>query len=484
MTPGLAGVQKLGRTSGEVVPKLMPGGELSQGLFTDLYQLTMAQAYWQSGKTARATFSLFFRSYPPDRGYFVFAGLADVLEYLRNFRFSSDDIAFLSSLNKFDRDFLEHLSGVRFTGDVRAMPEGAIFFANEPVIEVDGPVLETQILETFLINQVNLQCLLATKAARVIHAARGKTVVDFAARRAHGTEAADKLARVSYMVGFAGTSNVLAGARHGIRTFGTMAHSFVAIFDDEIDSFRAYAESFPDTSTFLVDTYDTLNGTRKAIEVAEEMKRHGRALRAIRLDSGDLHDLSVKARVLLDEAGLTEVQVFASGGLDEFEVDALLQAGARLDGFGVGTKVGVSADAPWADCVYKLVEYDGRPVLKLSSDKQTLPGAKQAYRIRDDDGGYLYDVIACAGEAPPREGAEPLLGEVMKQGKPLVSVPSLQELRSRFALEFACLPDRNKSLRSPALYPVDTSDRLERLSSKVEREVYEREVGGEGVPRR
>ena len=459
------------------MPKPMPHRELSRWLFTDLYQLTMAQAYWQSGVTASATFSLLFRKYPLDRAYFVFAGLPDVLDYLGNFRFSSDDVDFLRSLDLFDQKFLDHLSQIRFTGNVRAMQEGTIFFTNEPVIEVTGPVIEAQIVETFLLNQVNLQSLLATKASRVVQAARGKTLVDFAARRTHGTEAANKLARVSYMVGFAGTSNVLGGGLYSIPTFGTMAHSFVTAFEHEADSFRAYAESFPDASTFLVDTYDTLEGTRKAIQVAQDMKRRGHALQAIRLDSGDLLDLSVKSRALLDEAGLEEVELFASGGLDEFGVDALLSAVAPIDGFGVGTKVGVSDDAPSADSVYKLVSYDGRPVLKLSSGKETLPGAKQVYRYRNEGGHYLRDIIARVDESSPDGGAEPLLSEVMRDGKTVVSLPTLQELRDRFRREFACLPEEHKALRSPSPYEVATTTQLDRLRSKVTQEAKERELG-------
>ena len=432
----------------------------------------MAQAYWQSGHTAPATFSLYFRSYPPDRAYFVFAGLADVLEHLESFELAGDDIAFLRSLGLFDEDFLTYLQGLRFTGSVRAMEEGSIFFANEPALDVSAPVIEAQIAETFVINQVNLQTLLATKASRVVHAARGRTVVDFAARRTHGTEAADRLARVSYMAGFAGTSNVLAGGRYSIPVHGTMAHSFVTTFDSEADAFRAYAASFPDTSTFLVDTYNTLEGTRRAIEVAKEMSERGHSLRAIRLDSGDLLDLSVKARRLLDEAGLSEVEIFASGGLDEFEIEALLEAGAPIDGFGVGTKVGVSADGPYADFVYKLVEYDDRPVLKLSTGKETLPGPKQVYRSMDVDGGYLRDVIAIAG--PPEQGGAALLGEVMRGGERSGPEPRLTDLREGFAREFARLPARYKALTSPTRYPVETSAEVESLRSRVVSEVQRR----------
>jgi nicotinate phosphoribosyltransferase len=446
-------------------------------LFTDLYELTMAQAYWQSGVTARATFSLYFRSYPVDRAYFVLAGVEDILDQIKDFRVSAEDIDYLRSTGALDGDFLQTLAGLRFTGSVRAMIEGAIFFANEPVVEVTAPIIEAQVLETLLINQVNLQSILATKTSRVVHAARGKTVVDFGARRAHGIEAAGKLARVAYMTGFEGTSNVLAGRLHGVPTFGTMAHSFVESFPSEVEAFRAYGDSFPDASTFLVDTYDALDGVRNAITVAKEMRRRGHALKAIRLDSGDLLDLSARARPLLDEAGLADVRIFASGGLDEFELDTLVRAGAPIDGFGVGTKVGVSADAPWTDCAYKLVEYDGRPTVKLDVRKGTTPGPKQVYRYRDEKGAYGGDVIGLAGERPPGRGGEPLLGEVMAGGKRRGERETLQQMRQRFADEFSRLPERHKSLRSPPPYDVATSEGLQKLQQVVSREVRERGQG-------
>jgi nicotinate phosphoribosyltransferase len=445
----------------------------SNALFTDLYQLTMAQAYWHSGHTAEATFSLFVRDYPPNRSYLVFAGLADVLDYLEDFHFTARDIALLRDQGRFDGRFLDYLAGLSFTGSVRAMAEGSVFFANEPVVEVTAPVVEAQIVETYLLNQVTLQTTLASKAARVVSAARGRPVVDFAARRTHGTDAANKLARASYMAGFAGTSNVMAGALYDIPTFGTMAHSWITTFDDEAGSFRAYAESFPDSSTFLVDTYDTVQGTRNAALVALEMKKQGHGLRAVRLDSGDLLDLSRKARAILDEAGLPEVEVFASGGLDEFEIDALLSAGAPIDGFGVGTKVGVSADAPSGDSVYKLVQYDGRSVLKLSPQKRTLPSPKQVFRRKDPDGLIAGDVIARQGEKPER-ATEPLLEQVMSDGRRLGRKPALGQLRERFAREFAWLPSEYRALVSPPSYPVEVSPGLRDLESQLTKKLQRR----------
>ncbi len=452
----------------------MNATETSLALFADLYMLTMAQAYWQSGTTAQATFSLFVRAYPPGRGYLVAAGLAMVLDYLERFRFTPADLDYLRSLGRFDGRFLDFLAGVRFTGDVRALPEGTIFFANEPVLEVTGPVIEAQLVETFLVNQVNFQSILATKAARVRYAARDRQVIDFAARRCQGAEAADQFARVSYLAGFDGTSNARAGARHGIPVWGTMAHSFVECFPSEWEAFRQFARSFPDASTLLVDTYDTLGGVRKAFDVAAELREHGHRLRAVRLDSGDLLDLSRRARALLDQAGFPEVQVFASVGLDEFEVDELLRAGAPIDGFGVGTKAGVSADAPLTDCAYKLVEYGGRPTLKLSPGKQTLPGPKQVYRHRGEAGAYLGDVIASAGEPPPA-GAEPLLTPAMVGGERFGPGEPLAAARERYRREFAALPERHKAMRSPDRYEVRVSEHLEALTRRVVEDTERRE---------
>jgi nicotinate phosphoribosyltransferase len=447
----------------------------SHTLFTDLYELTMAQAFWQSGVLGTATFSFFTRSFPADRGFFVFAGLDDALAYLENLRFNEHDLAYLRSLNRFDGGFLDQLARLRFTGSVRAMREGTIFFVNEPVLEVTGPIIEAQLAETFVINQVNLQSILATKAARVRHAAGDRRVIDFAARRTQGIEAANAFTRASYLAGFDGTSNTLAGALYGIPVSGTMAHSYITSFPSEIEAFRRFAASFPDNCTLLVDTYDTLAGTRNAIVVAREMQQQGHRLRAIRLDSGDLLDLSRKTRALLDEAGLHEVRIFASGGLDEFAVEELLQAGAPIDAFGVGTKVGVSADAPWTDCVYKLVEYDGRPIVKLSSKKQTLPGAKQVFRFRDGSGNFVRDTMARSDEPPPRD-AEPLLDRVMEQGKRLTSPEPLPQVRERFRRDFANLPPAHKTLRAPAVYSVTISPALQEHTDRVVQETMQREL--------
>ena len=445
-------------------------------LFTDLYELTMAQAYVDAGMEGSATFSLFFRSYPPDRAYFVAAGLEDALSYLETFNFTSQDLEYLSGLGLFRESFVQSLAELRFTGSVRALPEGTIFFADEPLLEVRAPIVEAQVFETYLLNQTNLQSILATKASRVVHAAKGRTLVDFGARRAHGTDAADKLARASFLVGFAGTSNVQAGARYGVPVYGTMAHSFVMTFQREIDAFRAYAESFPSGTTLLVDTYDTMQGIRNAIAMAQEMQRRGHRLGAVRLDSGDLAEPAKHARLLLNEAGLQEVTIFASGGLDEFDLESLLEAGAPIDGFGVGTKLAVSADAPWTDCAYKLVDYESEPVSKLSAGKRTLPGAKQVYRFFDRDARPVRDLIALEQEPPPSNGTA-LLEEVMRDGRRLHPPPALTQLREGFAQQFSRLPDEVKALRRPARYPAHLSNALKELEEETAKAAKRRMLG-------
>ena len=403
----------------------------SAALFTDLYQLTMAQAYHRSGQSGHATFSLYFRNFPPNRSFYVFCGLESALETLRNMTFSDDDLDALRRLDVFDTGFLDYLSAVRFTGAVRSMADGEVFFPNEPVLEVSGPLIECQLAETIIINVVNLESMLATKAARVVDAARGRQVFDFAARRTHGRDAAMKMARASYVAGFAGTSNVAAAAAYGIQAVGTMAHSFILSFDSERAAFRNYAESFPDTSTFLVDTYDTISGVEEAIAVGREMVADGHRLRAVRLDSGDFLALSLQARLLLDDAGLDYVNIVASGGLDEYEIDELVNAGAPIDSFGVGTRVGTSSDAPYTDFVYKLVEYDGKPVMKFSHAKSTLPGPKQVHRRVGADGKFESDRIAHRDQTIGYSNSTPLLEPVMENGhrswnsrtsKPFVSI--------------------------------------------------------------
>lgn len=439
------------------------------GLLTDLYQLTMAQAYFHDRRLAPATFSLFIRAYPKNRGYFVAAGLKDVLEFLEQFTVDSKGIDYLHSRRMFSDDFLDFLKTLRFTGEVWAIPEGRLFFKDEPVIEVTAPIIEAQIVETFIINQINLQSLIATKAARCVHAAAGRAVVDFSLRRTHGTDAGMKVARASYMAGFAGTSNVQAGQDYGIPIVGTMAHSFVSSFEHEIDAFRAFVASFPKHSILLIDTYDTLAGARKAVEIAKEMAGRGVRLQGVRIDSGDLAKLAVEVRKILDAAGFRDVKIIGSGGLDEYDLAEFAAAGTPYDSYGVGTKMGVSADAPWFDMAYKLVEFDHRPVLKLSTGKVSLPGKKQVFRLRDEAGPLQKDIITLRDENI--SGAEPLLQKVMTGGRMTGAYPSLEETRATFHAEFKNLSEPLKTVRNPATYSVEISPRLTELTAEVTRRV-------------
>ena len=445
----------------------MGSPNLSSALFTDLYQLTMAQSYWQGGVTRNATFSLFFRKFPSNRSYYVFVGLEDVLDYLENFRFTSDDLDALKQFGTFNDEFLHFLSGLKFSGEVRAMPEGTLFFENEPVLEISGPVIECQLVETYVVNQVNLQSMMATKAARTIHAAAGRQVVDFAARRTQGTDAGVKLARASYIAGFVGTSNVQAAATYGIPPMGTMSHSFITTFQREVDSFNAYAASFPDSSTFLVDTYAPQEGVRNAIQCGLKMRQFGHSLRGIRLDSGDLLSLSHTSRKILDEAGLSSVQIFASGGLDEFAIESLVQAGAPIDGFGVGSKGGTSADAPYTDFVYKMVKYARHPIMKLSDGKESLPGPKQVFREFDQNRTFRKDVIGCEPDTGLGEQAEPLLLVVLERGKRLQPKAELNQVRAHFENQFIRLPAELKALRPRGAYPVTLSEQLVTLTDST-----------------
>ena len=439
------------------------------GLFTDLYELTMGQAFFSQGMLAPATFSLFIRAYPPNRGYLVSAGLEDVLDYLEALSFGPAALEYLDSTGIFTGDFLQYLAGLRFTGSVRAIPEGRLFFTDEPVLEVSGPMIEAQLAETFIINQINLQTLLATKAARCVWAAQGRPISDFSARRAQGTDAAMKMARSSYLAGFQSTSNVLAAQRYGIPPAGTMAHSFISSFISEEEAFQVFADTFPGRTILLLDTYDTMEGAEKAVRVAKNMEKQGHRLVAVRLDSGDFDSLSRQVRRMFDLAGLDHVKILASGGLDEFELETLVGAGAPIDLFGVGTKAGVSADAPGSDMAYKLVCYDGRPVMKLSEGKAYRPGAKQVFRLMDTGGMFSRDVIGTEDEEPV--GGTRLLEEVMAGGSRTAPSPSLDEIRERFHQDFVRLDQRFKSLTNPPHYPVAVSPSLERLTAKVQQSI-------------
>lgn len=443
-------------------------------LFTDLYELTMAASYFQHHMFAPATFSLFVRELPRQRGFLVAAGLADVLSVLEHFNFSAEDLTFLRGTERFGADFLEYLATLRFTGDVYALPEGQLCFANEPLLEITAPLIEAQIIETLVLNTLHLQTLIASKAARCFAVAQGKSLIDFALRRTHGIDAGLKVARASYLAGFDGTSNVLAGKLYGVPFYGTMAHSFVESFDDEEAAFAAYAETFPDDTALLIDTYDTLAGARRAVHIGQQLHKRGHRLRGVRLDSGDLLALSRATRALLDAAGLTDVRIYASGGLNEQKVAHLLAGGAPIDVFGVGTDMGVSTDAPSLDMAYKLVEYAGTPRLKLSAKKVSLLGRKQIFRVMDTAGHYERDILALreehlqdvAPEVPP-ERIFPLLTHAMAEGKRLPPHPSLPESRALFLAEFAKLPASHQRLQEPERYPVTLSSQLAHFQDRA-----------------
>jgi nicotinate phosphoribosyltransferase len=432
-------------------------------LLTDLYQLTMVQAYWQERLQGEAVFSLFVRRLPSSRNFLLAAGLDDALRYLETVRFTAEALGYLRKRPEFQAPFLEWLAGFRFTGEVWAVPEGTPVFAGEPILEIVAPLAEAQLVETLVLNQVHLQTALASKAARVTLAARGHPVVDFGMRRMHGTDAALKGARAFYVGGVTATSNVLAGQVYGIPIAGTMAHSYVQVHSSELEAFRAFSALYPET-ILLVDTYDTLEGIRRVIRLAGELGDRFR-VRAVRLDSGDLSALAREARVLLDRAGLRQVQIFASGGLDEIEVARLLDQDAPIDGFGVGTAMGVSADAPALDMVYKLTQYAGAGRLKLSTEKTVLPGRKQIFR-EEADGTATRDVITRVEEELPGRA---LLRRVMRNGQRLpAGEVALDEIRRYAGEQLATLPASVRAL-APAdpSYPVEISLELAALNRRV-----------------
>lgn len=430
---------------------------VAHALFVDLYELTMVDAYRREGMAERpATFSLFSRKLPSSRGYLVAAGLDDALRWLEQLHFGDEELAAIDRLGLFDQAFLDWLADLRFTGDVRAVPEGTILFPHEPILEVDAPVAQAQLAETYLLNQVTLQTTLATKAARVRYAAEGRAVVDFALRRSQGVDAGMKLARICSLVGLDGTSNVAGADLYGIPASGTMAHAYVQAHEDEAEAFRAFARAFGDDTVLLVDTYDTHTGIERAIAVAQEARAQGTHIRGIRLDSGDLGALAREARHRLDEADLAGVRIIASGSLDEHRIQTLVEAGAPIDGFGVGTALGVSDDAPTLDSVYKLVAYDGRPVYKTSPAKGIWPGAKQVWRASDWSG----DVLALADEAAP-EGHVPLLVQAMRNGRRTeAGSAGLEDANRQFEQQWAALPEPLRHLTDPPAHPMLVSSKL------------------------
>ncbi len=445
-------------------PKPLFLNDENVALATDLYELTMAAGYVAEGMTAPATFDLFVRRLPPERSYLVAAGLEQAVYYLLHLRFSGRAIDYLRSQPVFAHVggcFFDYLREFRFAGDVDAMPEGTLAFANEPLLRVTAPLPEAQIVETYLLTSVLYQTLVASKAARVVAAAQGRAVVDFGSRRAHGPQAGLLAARASYIGGCVGTSNVAAGLELGIPIFGTQAHSWVMAFDDEERAFRAYQGVFPDHTTLLIDTYDTLEGARVAT-------RLGPSVGGVRLDSGDLAALSRQVRKILDEAGMQQTRIIASSDLNEYRIADLLEQGAAIDAFGVGTEMVTSLDAPALGGVYKLVEQqvgdEQRPRVKRSADKETYPGRKQVYRLTDDHGAFELDIIDLDKGAV---AGTPLLVPVLREGRLVGHLPALDAARERAARSLELLPPCYRRLKDPASYPVQWSRRLKALQQEA-----------------
>jgi nicotinate phosphoribosyltransferase len=441
--------------------------DANAALLTDLYELTMAAAYHAHGLDQPATFDLFIRRLPRARRFLVACGLEQALDYLERLRFDDAALRYLASLELFEPSFLDRLGELRFSGEVWAVPEGEIAFAEEPLLRVTAPLIEAQIVETFLLNVISFQTMVASKAARVALACQGRPFVDFSPRRDHGADAALKGARAAYVGGAAATSNVLAGQLFGLPVSGTMAHAFVMRFPTEVEAFRAYVRTFPGNAVLLVDTYDTEQGARHAVQVAQELAGQGIAVRAVRLDSGDLASLARSVRRILDDGGLEQVQIFASGDLDEHVIRELLEDRAPVDAFGVGTQLGTSGDAPSLGAVYKLAEDADGPKMKLARGKVTLPGRKQVFRRRSSGGAPVCDVIGVADESV--EG-EPLLERVLAGGERVAPSPSLGEARERCAEALRHLPQDLLRLDGADTepYPVQLSPELAALTEGLE----------------
>jgi nicotinate phosphoribosyltransferase len=438
----------------------------TDALLTDLYQLNMLQAYLEGGKTETAVFELYMRKLPARRGFLIAAGLEQALDFLEHLRFAPDELEWLAASGRFGKDLIDYLAAFRFSGDVHAMPEGSVFFADEPILRVTAPLPQAQLVETRLINFLQLQSMVAAKAARMILAAPGKLLVDFGLRRAHGGEAGLLAARASYIAGFAGTATVAAGKAFGIPLFGTMAHSFIEVHDDESAAFENFARARRENLTLLIDTYDTEEAARKVVALAPKLKADGITVRAVRIDSGDLVTLSREVRRILDDGGLADVTIFASGGLDEDALAVLVRAGAPIGGYGMGTSLVTSQDVPSLDAAYKLQEYAGLARRKRSAGKATWPGRKQVWRSFDADGRMSGDVLSLEDDRQP---GEPLIHPVMTAGRRLAPSPSLAEIRARAARELERLPEPLRRLTPGTSYPVQVADALVRLAAEVDR---------------
>lgn len=437
----------------------------TSALLTDLYQLTMVQAYLKEGMEEPAVFEFFVRKLPAHRNFFLAAGLEQALQFLSQLQVTGDEIAWLGRMGRFEPAFLRYMESLRFTGDVDAMPEGTVFFPNEPILRIVAPLPQAQLVETRLMNLLNFQTMIASKAARSGLVAGGKPIIDFGLRRAHGAEAGLLAARASFIAGFAGTATVLAGMQYGIPIYGTMAHSFIQAHKDEVTAFEHFAQAQPGNVLLLIDTYDTEAAARKVVALAPLLKGRGITIQGVRLDSGDLADHARKVRRILDEGGLEQAQILASGNLDEYRVQALVAGEAPIDSFAVGTAMTTSADAPSLDCAYKLQEYAGRPCRKRSEGKATWPGRKQVYRHRTSVGQLAYDVVTTTDDV---QNGEPLLQPVMKAGRRLAPSPGLTDIRHQVAAQLGQLPAQLRQLEPGAPYEVRISPRLRALAERVD----------------
>jgi nicotinate phosphoribosyltransferase len=434
-------------------------------LLTDLYQLNMMQAYLDRGETKTAVFEFFVRKLPRERGFLIAAGLEQVLEFLAELRFTPEELDWLASSGRFGKNLIDYLAGLRFTGDIRAMPEGTVFFPDEPILRVTAALPEAQLVETRLINLLQFQSMIAAKAARMVLAAPGKRLVDFGLRRAHGAEAGLLAARASYIAGFAGTATVLADKEFGIPIFGTMAHSYIQVHDDEAEAFENFARARPKNLTLLIDTYDTEAAARKVVALAPRLKDAGISIGGVRLDSGELITLSKAVRRILNEGGLRDVTIFASGGIDETVIANIIRSGAPIDGFGIGSSLTTSYDAPGLDCAYKLEEYAGLPRRKRSAGKATWPGRKQVWRRFGADGRMAGDILSLENDD---QAGEPLIELVMQGGKRVAPAPTLGEIQARAARDLERLPEPLRRLEPGASYPVEVSEALRRLAVEVD----------------
>ena len=441
----------------------------SSALLADLYQLTMLQSYFDQGMEDIAVFEFFVRKLPGARNFLVAGGLEQALDYLEDLHFSAEELDWLAGCGRFQARFVDSLAGLRFTGEVQAMPEGTVFFPDEPILRVVAPLREAQLVETRLINLLQFQSMVASKATRVRLAARDRLLVDFGMRRAHGDEAALLSARASFLAGFDGSSNMLAGMRWGVPLFGTMAHSFVQAHQDELLAFEHFARSHPRATTLLIDTYDTEAAAQALLPLVRKLAEEGILIQAVRLDSGDLGEHARRVRTILDAGGADAIKIFASGNLDEYAVQALLDASAPIDGFGVGTRMNTSADHPYFDCAYKLQEYAGVARRKRSEGKATWPGRKQVYRGHGSDGLIAGDVLTTVDAAQP---GQPLLVPVMQQGRRLAGSPALAVVREHARAGLATLAAPLRALtQAPSAYPVMVSEPLRRLAAEVDQRI-------------